>query len=183
MIYAFSRDGGVNKFFNRIDHRFGTPIRTVWGSLFFAFLLAVPSLGSAVAFAACTTISTIGLYLSYMFPILILVVRGKGIEHKGPFNLGRFSRPVGIVACLWISFTTIAFCLPTQDTVNLQTLNYTPVAVLIVTAYTVLSYHLWAKKWFVGPRKEALSILEREDADSVDEKYKEASGEAYVRSV
>lgn len=106
------------------------------------------TLPSSISFAACTTISTIGLYLSYMFPILIMVIRGKEFK-KGPFDLGRFSRPCGIVASMWIMFTTVAFCLPAQNEVNEYTVNYTPVAVGIVTIYCILSWYLWAKNWCV----------------------------------
>lgn len=42
-----------------------SPIRAVWLACTLSFLLALPSLGSSVAFSAATSIATIGLYISY----------------------------------------------------------------------------------------------------------------------
>lgn len=76
------------------------------------------------------------------------------IACAGPFNLRGFSRPVALVACLWIAFITIIFCLPNYNPVTSQTLNYTPVAVGIVCIWTFGSWFLTARKWFVGPIRQ-----------------------------
>ena len=127
----------------KIDH-------AVWLAATLSFLLATPSLGSTVAFSAATSIATIGLYISYGLPILIAVFNPSQFN-KGPFNLGRFSRIIGTIACLWIGFITIIFCLPTQNPVTDQTLNYTPVAVGIILFGALSSWFLSARKWFSGP--------------------------------
>lgn len=57
-----------------------------------------------MAFAAATSIATIGLYISYTIPILITVIWPQLFE-RGPFTLGKFSRPIGAVACLWVRLT------------------------------------------------------------------------------
>jgi amino acid transporter len=100
MMYAFSRDRALPHFFDHVDKRFQSPVRTIWLAATLAFILALPSLGSAVAFSAATSIATIGLYISYSIPILIAVIWPSNFV-KGPFNLGVMSRPVGIVACTW----------------------------------------------------------------------------------
>ena len=69
---------------------------------------------------------------------------------RGPFSLGKASRPIGAVSCLWIGFISIAFCLPTVNPVTSQTLNYTGVAVGIVGAGALGSWGFWARKWFTG---------------------------------
>src|ERR1700710_1144379 len=109
-------------FFHSVDQRFRSPIRTIWLAAFLAFCLSLPSLGSSVAFAAATSIATIGLYISYGIPILIGLIYAKEFNaRKGPFNLGMLSRPIALVAVLWISFMTIIFCLPTANPVTSQT--------------------------------------------------------------
>jgi amino acid transporter len=109
MMYAFARDGALPKFFDHVDGKYQSPTRAVWLAVFLAFLLAIPSLGSTVAFSAATSIATIGLYLSYGVPVLLLLVNNKRFV-RGPFHLGKFSRPVGAVAVAWIGFITIVFC-------------------------------------------------------------------------
>ncbi|OCK80863.1 APA family basic amino acid/polyamine antiporter [Lepidopterella palustris CBS 459.81] len=153
MMFGFARDGGLPSLFHNVDVRFKSPIRTVWLAAFLAFLLAIPSLGSSVAFAAATSIATIGLYISYGLPIFIGMMWPSNFE-KGPFNLGIASRPIAAISCLWICFITIIFCLPTANPVSSQTLNYTPVAVGIIFFFAVGSWFVWARKWFTGPIRQ-----------------------------
>lgn len=167
MMFAFSRDGGIPGFFAHVDSRFKSPIRAVWLAAFLSFLLALPSLGSSVAFAAATSIATIGLYISYGIPILIGLIYPESFNTmKGPFNLGAFSRPVALVASLWIGFITVVFCLPTENPVNSQTINYTVVAVGIIALGAGGVWVLSARKWFVGPLREI--ELERMGVDISD---------------
>lgn len=175
MMYAFSRDGALPEFFHSVDKRFRSPVRTVWLAASLAFLLAIPSLGSTVAFQAATSIATIGLYISYGLPILIGMVNPAGFIH-GPFNLRKFSRPVALVACLYIAFITVVFCLPQLNPVNSQTLNYTPVAVGIVLLWCVLSWFLWAHRWFRGPIRQIeleMAGVNVDDPEAMDRAEKE----------
>ena len=153
MMFSFARDGGIPKFFHKVDKRWRCPIRTVWLACTLSFLLAVPSLGSSVAFTAATSIATIGLYISYGLPILIGLLNPQGFVH-GPFNLGWFSRINATIATLWICFITIIFCLPQLNPVNSQTLNYTPVCVGIIGVWCFGSWVLWAHRWFKGPIRQ-----------------------------
>ncbi|KAL8647741.1 MAG: hypothetical protein Q9226_006310 [Calogaya cf. arnoldii] len=153
MMFGFSRDGGLPHFFDKVDSRHRAPIRAIWLGATLSFLLAVPSLGSTVAFSAATSIATIGLYISYGLPILIGMIWPRNFK-KGPFNLRFASRWIALVAVLWICFITIIFCLPTANPVDSQTLNYTPVAVGIVALWAFGSWFLWARKWFTGPVRQ-----------------------------
>ncbi|KAL7278252.1 hypothetical protein ACG7TL_008228 [Trametes sanguinea] len=167
MMYAFARDGGIpgHQFFHKVSRDTKSPIRTVWLACTLSFILALPSLGSSVAFSAVTSIATIGLYISYAIPIALRVVYRKRFE-RGPFHLGAFSYPVAIISCVWIAFISIAFILPQANPVDSQTLNYTIVAVGIVLAYCMGFWVLSARKWFKGPIKQ---ITEDEAvAESVD---------------
>lgn len=67
MMYAFARDRGIpgSKFFAQVNSKWKSPVRTVWLACTLSFILGLPSLGSSVAFAAATSIATIGLYISY----------------------------------------------------------------------------------------------------------------------
>ncbi|CCC13422.1 unnamed protein product [Sordaria macrospora k-hell] len=160
MMFAFARDRGIPTFFHQVDARFKSPIRAVWLAAFLSFILALPSLGSEVAFAAATSIATIGLYLSYGLPILIGLFWHKNFTAmKGPFNLGALSRPIAGAACLWICFITVVFCLPTANPVTSQTLNYTVVAVGIIAVGAIGSWVVWARRWFTGPAAEVAEAM------------------------
>lgn len=160
MMFAFARDGGIPSVFHKVDDRFRSPVRAVWLAATLSFILALPSLGSAVAFSAATSIATIGLYISYGIPILIgLVWHGEFAAMKGPFNLGGFSRPVAATASAWIALITVVFCLPTANPVTDQTLNYTVVAVGIIGVGAVAAWAAWARRWFVGPAAEVAEAM------------------------
>ncbi len=73
---------------------------------------------------------------------------------RGPFHLGRFSYPIAGTAVLWIAFIAIVFCLPELYPVNSKTLNYAPVAVGIVVAYSLGFWIVSARTWFAGPIKQ-----------------------------
>ncbi|KIJ51165.1 hypothetical protein M422DRAFT_74174 [Sphaerobolus stellatus SS14] len=177
MMYAFSRDGALpgSKFFHRVDPKRKTPIRTVWLAATLSFLLALPSLGSSVAFSAATSIATIGLYISYGLPIAFRVIYRKNFK-KGPFHLGSFSIPVSVISVLWIMFISIVFILPQINPVDSQTLNYSIVAVGIVMTYSFTFWFLSARKWFTGPiqqiKAEELGI-DVLDVEALDKAQKE----------
>lgn len=122
MMFSFARDRGIPPIFRKVD-RNGTPVYTIWLAAFLAFCLALPSLGSSVAFTAATSIATIGLYISYSFPIMIgLIWHERFYSMRGPFYLGRMgSRIVALVACAWTGFIIVVFCLPELNPVNSQT--------------------------------------------------------------
>ncbi|CCM03960.1 uncharacterized protein FIBRA_06115 [Fibroporia radiculosa] len=155
MMYAFARDGGIpgHKFFHKVDQKRRSPVRTVWLACTLSFILGLPSLGSAVAFSAATSIATIGLYISYGIPIALRVIYAPRFV-RGPFHLGAFSYPIATGAVLWIIFITIAFVLPEENPVNSQTLNYAIVAVGIVVTYSLGFWLVSARRWFTGPVKQ-----------------------------
>lgn len=156
------------QFFHKVDDRFKSPIRSVWLAAFLSFCLSLPSLGSSVAFAAATSIATIGLYISYGIPILIGLLYASSFNaRKGPFNLGIFSRPVAFIAVAWIGFITIIFCLPTVNPVGTQTLNYTVVAVGIIAVGSLSVWLLSARSWFHGPQRE-IQEAHREGVDPLE---------------
>jgi amino acid transporter len=153
MIYAFSRDGAIpgSSFWHRINHRTRTPTNSIWLAAVGAFILGLPYLYSAVAYAAVTSIAVIGLYVAYVAPVFLRLRAGKRFE-AGPWTLGRWSRPVGILATLWVIFIFVLFMLPQFQPIDINTFNYTPVVFLVVLGGAAIWYFASAKKWFKGPK-------------------------------
>lgn len=109
------QDSGIPKWFDYVDPRTQSPLRTVWLAVVLSFILCLPALGSTVAYVAVTSIATIGLYISYVIPIAVGVAfdQGRFKAVRGPFHLGKFSRPCAIIATGYVAFITVVFCLPT----------------------------------------------------------------------
>ena len=154
MIYAFSRDGAVpgSQFWHKVNPRTRTPTNSIWLAVVGAFILGLPYLFNSEAYAAVTSIATIGLYLAYGIPILLRLLQGDKFQ-RGPWHLGRWSYVIGWVAVVWIVFIAILFVLPAAFPVNLQTnFNYAIVAVAVVVLYSGGYWLLSAKNWFKGPK-------------------------------
>jgi len=171
MIYAFSRDGALpgSKFWHKINHRTRTPTNAIWLAAGGAFVLGLPYLWNATAYAAVTSIAVIGLYIAYVLPTLLRLLQGDHFQ-PGPWNLGRWSRPIGIVAIVWVAFITILFMLPQVSPVTGSTFNYAPDAVLVVLGFAAAYWFLSARRWFTGPKvqgtEEELAAIER-DLESI----------------
>ena len=167
MIYAFSRDGAIpgSSFWHRINPRTRTPTNSIWLAAIAAFILGLPYLYSTAAFFAVTSIAVIGLYIAYIIPVYLRLRAGSKFE-PGPWNLGRWSRPIGIVATIWVVFIAILFMLPQVVPVRIDTFNYAPVTVGAVILFAGGWWVLSAHKWFKGPKvqgsAEELAAIERE---------------------
>eukprot|EP00249_Psilotum_nudum_P017808 c26499_g1_i2 orf=146-1093(-) len=152
MAYAFSRDGAMP--FSDIWHRVNSwevPINAVWLSAFIAFMMALTSLGSAVAFQAMVSIATVALYIAYAIPILLRVTLSCKAFKPGPFHLGCFSIFIGWVAVLWVATITVFFSVPVEYPIRIESLNYTPIAVGVVLVLVIGSWLSNARFWFRGP--------------------------------
>ena len=97
MIYAFSRDGALpfSRLWHTVSPRTRTPVAAVWLAAGAALVLGLPYLINVTAYAAVTSIAVIGLYIAYVIPTLLRLFRGDAFD-RGPWHLGRWSRPVGI---------------------------------------------------------------------------------------
>ncbi|WP_408607434.1 amino acid permease [Kitasatospora mediocidica] len=167
MIYAFSRDGALpgSRLWHRINPRTQTPTSAVWLAAGGAFLLGVPDLWNPTAYAAVTSVSVIGLYIAYAIPVLLRLRQGERFQN-GPWNLGRWSRPIGVVAVGWTALITVLFMLPTLSPITASNFNYTPVAVAVVLGFAGIWWLVSARHWFTGPKihgsPEELAAIERE---------------------
>jgi amino acid permease (GABA permease) len=167
MIYAFSRDGALpgSQFWHKVNHRTRTPTNAIWLAAVGALILGLPYLWNSEAYAAVTSIATIGLYIAYVSPTYLRLRQGAAFQ-RGPWHLGRWSYPVGIMACIWVAFITILFMLPTASPIHWSNFNYTIVAVLVVIGFAGIYWLVSAKNWFTGPRvqgtPEELAAIEHE---------------------
>jgi len=153
MIYAFSRDGALpySGFWHRINPKTRTPTNAIWLAAGGALLLGLPELWNNTAYVAVTSIATIGLYIAYVAPTLLRLRQGRAFQ-PGPWQLGRWSRPIGIAAVVWVAFITVLFMLPTVNPIGWTNFNYAVVAVVAVIGFAGIWWLLSARTWFTGPR-------------------------------
>ncbi len=167
MIYAFSRDGALpgSAFWHKVNPRTRTPTNGVWLAAVGAFILGLPYLWNSTAYAAVTSIAVIGLYVAYVLPTFLRLRLGSAFV-RGPWHLGRWSRPIGIIAVTWVVIISVLFMLPTANPITHTNFNYTVIAVVAVLGFAAIYWVVSARKWFTGPKvqgsAEELAAIESE---------------------
>ena len=167
MIYAFSRDGALpgSKFWHKVNPKTRTPTNAIWLAAGGALILGLPYLWNNTAYVAVTSIAVIGLYVAYVLPTFLRLRLGSRFR-PGPWQLGRWSRPIGIIACVWVAFIFVLFMLPTVSPITRTNFNYTVVAVAVVLGFAGIWWLVSARNWFTGPKvqgtPEELAAIEAE---------------------
>jgi len=169
MLFAFSRDDGVpgSAWLKKVSHRYRTPSNSLVTIVVVAFLFTVAAffvgaLGSAggggIAIVIVTAISTIFLYAAYAVPIY-LGLTTEAWRSERVWSLGRWSKPVAVVALLWTAVLLVLFSFPTSGNISWP---FMALAVVLLLIY----YFAWARSRFQGPRvmgrEEQLTEIERE---------------------
>ncbi|MEV8038501.1 amino acid permease [Streptomyces sp. NPDC086182] len=144
MVYAFSRDGALpgSSMWRRVSQRTSTPVAAVWLSVGMALVIALPSLYSPTAYAAVTAINVIGITPAYAIPVFLWLFAGRRFE-PGPWNLGRWSKPLGVISVAYVAVLTVVFCLPQTSPITTQSFNYAGIALLAVL---LLAWITWVTK-------------------------------------
>jgi amino acid permease (GABA permease) len=167
MIYAFSRDGALpgSSIWHKVNKRTRTPTNAIWLAAVGALILGLPYIWNSAAYAAVTSIATIGLYVAYVAPTFLRLRQGENFK-RGPWHLGRWSYVVGWIAVVWVVFIFFLFMLPTASPITRTNFNYTVVAVVVVIGFAGIYWLVSARKWFKGPKvqgtPEELAAIERE---------------------
>jgi len=165
MLFAFSRDKAVpgHKYWTKLDKN-RNPSNAAFGIGILAAILTLPALWAPegtvvpVAFFAVTSVTVIGLFLSFLIPIYLRWRMGDKFK-QGSWNLGNKWKWMAPIAIVEIVFITIVLCLPTtpagvpgNEAFTWKAVQYAPLAILFVIGAAMLWWQLSAKKWFTGPK-------------------------------
>jgi amino acid transporter len=171
MLFAFSRDHGApaSGWLRHVSHRFRTPANSIVGIVGFSFVLTMAAFifGGSTAIVIVTAISTIALYWAYGVPIFLGVVGKQDWRGQAVWSLGRFSKPIALVAVAWIVFISVLFLWPTSGN------PYTLLAYLVFLGFLVVYFFAWARRRFKGPVVEVgeleLTEIEQEFERAAEE--------------
>ncbi|KAI0677734.1 amino acid transporter [Trametes maxima] len=182
VVFAFARDNALpgSRWWKRMHPYTRTPVNAVW--LVMALAGVCGFLGfSETALSSLAGASVIGLYLSYIVPIFLRITSGRTKLKPGPFTLGKWYLPIGVVAVCWVAFIVVILCFPPEIHPSAATMNYTVVIIMAVFVFAAISWVVSARKWFKGPVK---TILEEEGASTgaYDEKKSARVEERSVES-
>ena len=143
MTYAFARDGGLpfSHSLKKVHEAYKTPVNAIWTAAVAAIIATLYGDAFLVLATGCAVL----LYISYIMPTAAGIwAEGRTWTHKGPFNLGGFSKIVAVLATIGGLILVWVGVQPPNDKVL-----YLIIALSIVLL--VLWWGLGVRKSFQGP--------------------------------
>ncbi|KAM6523186.1 hypothetical protein FSOLCH5_003804 [Fusarium solani] len=148
-LMAFARDSATpfSGFLSKVDQREAIPTRAIWTIVALQMSLGFIYLASSTAFNAVLSMAIIGMYLSYLFPIVAMLLGGRsGLKASdyGPFRLGKgLGIFLNVVSVCWMTVCVLFSAFPTVMPVTPTNMNYSSVVImgwlLFGLAYYVIS--------------------------------------------
>ncbi|EKM60113.1 uncharacterized protein PHACADRAFT_138539 [Phanerochaete carnosa HHB-10118-sp] len=178
-MFAFARDGALpfSRLLYRINARTRTPVACVWAAVLGAFAFGLLAFAGPTAISAIFDLPVIGQYLAFSIPIVARFTGGRPWR-SGPFNLGSWGLPVGIIAVLWQAFNIVVVSFPSSTDPTPNTMNYTAAVsggwIIFCLGYFFCPRY-GGKYWFKGPRANIeIEDASQSESGSVDEKERGA---------
>ncbi|KAI1637028.1 amino acid/polyamine transporter I [Biscogniauxia mediterranea] len=182
LLFSMARDKGIvyHDYFAHIDPGLNVPVRTIVVTLVFNMLFGLLYLGPSVAFSAYVASCTIFLNVSYVFPVIALLIRGRGVlrqyqSEQTYFALGKNGWVLNLIAALFVVVTSVFFCFPASLPVSGDDMNYVTV-VIGIFLILVSTYWVAYGKTFEGPKFETIIGHQHTDEENHDQLNDTSSG-------
>lgn len=155
VLFSYSRDNcfPLSRIWCHVNTTTKTPVNAVWLNWLIGNLLCLLMFGG-VAIDAIFSVGAIGSFISFTIPTLLRITYARHFFKPGPWNLGKFSLPSGILA---VSYTTLMIpilCFPqyrgadnTPDAMNWTVLVYYGSLFLAIAWF-----YIYAHKIYNGPK-------------------------------
>ncbi|GEQ69988.1 hypothetical protein JCM33374_g3664 [Metschnikowia sp. JCM 33374] len=169
--FAYSRDGlfPFSRLWCKVYPATKTPVNAVLLNFALGQLLLLLMFAGDTAIAAIFSVGGISSFISFTMPTLLKITYANKTFQQGPWNLGKFSRPIGFFSVAFVATMVPFLCFPTVSGSNLTptAMNWTSVVffgpMLIFIAWFVLDAH----KWYVGPRPNIDEYISHDNSDVV----------------
>ncbi|ENH71772.1 Choline transport protein [Fusarium oxysporum f. sp. cubense race 1] len=150
-LWAFARDKSTpfDKQLSKVDKRLQIPVYAVVVVTVLQMLLGLIYLGNTTAFNAILSMSIIGMYVSYAFPIIAMLFARKSLQTPngfGPFKLGHIAGPAAnVISLIWITVVVIFSTFPSAMPVTPQNMNYS-IVVMAGWLFAGIAYYVFRGK-------------------------------------
>ncbi|EEQ36975.1 hypothetical protein CLUG_01098 [Clavispora lusitaniae ATCC 42720] len=170
--FSYSRDGlfPFSRIWSQVNPRTETPIYAVWINMLLGQLFLLLMFAGDTAIGAIFSVGGISSMISFVMPVFFRITTSYETFKPGPWNLGKYSRPIGIVACAFVIMMVPFLCFPTVKGKDLDanSMNWT----VVVYFGPMLIFIIWwivdAHKWYVGPRPNIGEYMVQEPSDNVE---------------
>ena len=139
----------------------------MWLVVAFSTCLNLIGIGSSQTIIAIFNITAPALDLSYIAVIIAHLV----YEHRvkfidGPYTLGRWRKPINIIAITWVSFISVVLFFPPSKPVTAINMNYAICVAGFIALFSLSWWFIGARHKYTGPRiKDLLQSIGTEDYD------------------
>lgn len=161
--WAFARDSGLpfSSYFAVVDRKTSIPKRMVVLVTVMQMLLGFLYLASYTAFNAALSMAILGMYASYILPIIYMALYGRkeGKLVFGPFKLGEiFGLINNIVAIIWLVVAMVFSTFPNFEPVTPDNMNYSVVVISAWVLFGAIYFVFFGHKVYTGPIFEVMEI-------------------------
>ncbi|KAK2044209.1 amino acid permease [Colletotrichum somersetense] len=156
-LWAFARDRATpyDRYLSRVDKRQRIPVHCVVLVTVLQMALGFIYIGNTTAFNAILSMSIIGMYASYILPIVYMLAYGRknlSPSDYGPFKLGPRLGPVlNVISLVWMAVVIVFSTFPSAMPVTPQNMNYSVVVLAGWLFFGVVYYLSFGKKKFEVP--------------------------------
>ncbi|KAF2739327.1 amino acid transporter [Polyplosphaeria fusca] len=180
--FAYARDDcfPLSKYWKVVNKTTQTPVNAVWFNCVIGILLLFLIFGGDLAIGALFSIGAIAAFVAFTTPIVIRVFFVGNRFRPGPWNLGKFSIPIGVVASGFVALMVPILCLPSVTGADLtpDMMNWT----CLVYGAPMLGSLIWwvvsARKWFKGPKVNIEHLMLGREGNVVDGKGNDSASDA-----
>ncbi|KAJ5219695.1 hypothetical protein N7468_008899, partial [Penicillium chermesinum] len=145
LTWAFARDGGL-------------PFSAYFAHVM--MLLSLINIASEQALNAILALSTSSIYVSYLIPIVMMIIRRLDKTRPpimfGPWSLGRYGMAVNVFALIFGIFVCVFVPFPTQIPVTARNMNWSGPVFVGVCLLLLADWVFRARRSYVGPVKDLL---------------------------
>ncbi|KAL8958913.1 MAG: hypothetical protein Q9183_005743, partial [Haloplaca sp. 2 TL-2023] len=120
--FAYSRDdcfGPLSRITKQVNRHTRTPVNAVWFNTVIGIAMTVLIFGGELAAGALFSIGAVAAFVAFTIPIFIRVFLVGNRFRPGPWNLGRWSMPIGSAACAFVFLMVPILMLPSLTGSNL----------------------------------------------------------------
>lgn len=169
LTWGFARDGGIpwSTYFTHVDSYWNVPMRALWCQAFWIGLVGVLYLFANTVLEAILSVSTIALTISYVLPIIALLVVGRDKLPPGKFQLGRWGLLVNWISIVYCCVTTVFFFFPGAPNPSLADMNWAIVVFAVMAVVAVVFWVVKGKRTFMETAGAALELAKAKDAEAV----------------
>ncbi|KAK9776380.1 putative Amino-acid permease [Seiridium cardinale] len=154
--FAYARDdcfGALSRPLKKVNRHTQTPVNAVWFNTSIGIVLNLLIFGG-VAIGAIFSIGAIAAYVAFAVPILIKTIFVGNKFRRGPWHLGWFSLPSGILSVSFVLVMMPILCFPTVRDADLtpDLMNWTSLVYGAPMLFVIIWFVVDARKWFKGPK-------------------------------